>query len=107
MLVSLGGCDSQVAGHVRGNLNVGNTRATLLDVLTQLFAVHRLPRSLNGLRVLDDIGPLLTFTLDEVMHSQIEKGFGRPMASVVENLGRTVRFQAVRIRRVERLLDWR
>jgi hypothetical protein len=53
------------------------------------------------------IGSLLTFTLDESMHSQIEQGFGRPMASIVESLGRTVQFQADRIRRVERLLDSR
>lgn len=55
MLVSLGGCDVQVAGHVRGNLNVGNTRATLLDVLTQLLPFIGYPRTLNGLRVLDEI----------------------------------------------------
>lgn len=55
MLVSLGGCDAQVAGHVRGNLNVGNTRATLLAVLTQLLPFIGYPRTLNGLRVLDQI----------------------------------------------------
>lgn len=55
MLVSLGGCEPQVAGHVRGNLNVGNTRATLLNVLTQLIPYIGYPRTLNGLRVLDDI----------------------------------------------------
>jgi 4-carboxymuconolactone decarboxylase len=61
MLVSLGGCDAQVAGHVRGNLNVGNTRETLLDVLTQLLPFIGYPRTLNGLRVLDEI----TLTKDE------------------------------------------
>ena len=43
MLVALGGADAQVRGHVAGNLNVGNDRAVLLSVLTQLLAVHRLP----------------------------------------------------------------
>jgi 4-carboxymuconolactone decarboxylase len=61
MLVSLGGCDAQVAGHVRGNLNVGNTRKTLLGVLTQLLPFIGYPRTLNGLRVLDEI----TLTKDE------------------------------------------
>jgi 4-carboxymuconolactone decarboxylase len=61
MLVSLGGCDAQVAGHVRGNINVGNTRETLLDVLTQLLPFIGYPRTLNGLRVLDEI----TLTKDE------------------------------------------
>jgi 4-carboxymuconolactone decarboxylase len=55
MLVALGGCDAQVVGHVRGNLNVGNVRETLLDVLTQLLPFIGYPRTLNGLRVLDEI----------------------------------------------------
>lgn len=55
MLVSLGGCEPQVAGHVRGNLNVGNTRKTLLTVLTQLIPYIGYPRTLNALRVLDEI----------------------------------------------------
>lgn len=55
MLSSLGGCESQVAGHVRGNLNVGNTRETLLNVLTQLIPYIGYPRTLNALRVLDEI----------------------------------------------------
>lgn len=37
MLISLGGCETQVKGHVAGNLNVGNDRATLIDVTTQLL----------------------------------------------------------------------
>jgi len=37
MLVSLGGCEGQVKAHVTANLNVGNSRATLIDVLTQLL----------------------------------------------------------------------
>ncbi len=55
MLVSLGGCEPQVAGHVRGNLNVGNTRETLLNVLTQLIPYIGYPRTLNALRVLDEV----------------------------------------------------
>ncbi len=37
MLVSLGGCEPQVKGHVAANLNVGNDRAVLLSVVTQLL----------------------------------------------------------------------
>jgi 4-carboxymuconolactone decarboxylase len=55
MLVALGGCEPQVAGHVRANLNVGNDRAKLLDVLTQLLPFIGYPRTLNGLRVLDEV----------------------------------------------------
>ena len=32
MLVSLGGCEPQVKGHVAANLHVGNDRARLIDV---------------------------------------------------------------------------
>ena len=54
MLAALGGCESQLAGHVAGNLNVGNDRATLLAVLTQLVPFIGYPRTLNALRVLDE-----------------------------------------------------
>jgi 4-carboxymuconolactone decarboxylase len=57
MLVSLGGCESQVKGHVAANLNVGNDRARLLAVLTQLIPFIGYPRTLNGLRVLDEVTP--------------------------------------------------
>ena len=54
-LVSLGGCDPQVKGHVKGNLNVGNDRGRLLDVLSQLLPFIGYPRTLNGLRALDEV----------------------------------------------------
>lgn len=53
-LVSLGGCDPQVAGHVAANLNVGNTRAMLVDTLTQLLPFIGYPRTLNGLRIVNE-----------------------------------------------------
>ena len=43
MLVSLGGCDPQVKGHVAANLHVGNDRAKLIDVLTQLLPFIGIP----------------------------------------------------------------
>ncbi|MBV9161503.1 MAG: carboxymuconolactone decarboxylase family protein [Pseudonocardiales bacterium] len=55
MLVSLGGCEPQVKGHVAANLHVGNDRARLLDVLTQLIPYIGYPRTLNGLHVLDEL----------------------------------------------------
>jgi 4-carboxymuconolactone decarboxylase len=55
MLVSLGGCDPQVKGHVAANLNVGNDRAVLLDVITQLLPFIGYPRALNGLRGIDEV----------------------------------------------------
>jgi 4-carboxymuconolactone decarboxylase len=58
MLVALGGCDPQVKGHVAANLNVGNDRARLIDVLTQLLPFIGYPRTLNGLRAIDEVAPL-------------------------------------------------
>lgn len=57
MLVALGGCDPQVKGHVSANLHVGNDRARLIDVLTQLLPFIGYPRTLNGLRAIDEITP--------------------------------------------------
>jgi 4-carboxymuconolactone decarboxylase len=55
MLVSLGGCEAQVKGHVAANLNVGNDRTRLIDVLTQLLPFIGYPRTLNALRVVDEV----------------------------------------------------
>ncbi|MEZ2391658.1 carboxymuconolactone decarboxylase family protein [bacterium RCC_150] len=54
MLVSLGGCEPQAKGHVAANLNVGNSRAMLLEVVTQLLPYIGYPRTLNALRVIDE-----------------------------------------------------
>ena len=55
MLVALGGREPQVKGHVAANLNVGNNRARLIDVLTQLLPFIGYPRTLNALRVVDEV----------------------------------------------------
>jgi len=60
MLVSLGGCDPQVKGHVAANLNVGADRARLIDVVTQLLPFIGYPRTLNGLRAIDEVAPPTT-----------------------------------------------
>jgi 4-carboxymuconolactone decarboxylase len=55
MLAAFGGCQAQPAGHVAANLNVRDDRTLLLNVLTQLIPYLGYPRSLNALRVLDDV----------------------------------------------------
>jgi 4-carboxymuconolactone decarboxylase len=57
MLVSLGGCEPPLKGHTGANLRVGNDRPTLLAVLTHLVPFIGYPRTLNGLRVLDEVAP--------------------------------------------------
>jgi len=54
MLVSLGGCEPQIKGHVAANLNVGNDRARMVDVVTQLLPFIGYPRTLTGLRIVNE-----------------------------------------------------
>ena len=53
-LVSLGGCEAQVNGHVAANLRVGNDRERLIDAITQLLPFIGYPRTLNALGVLNE-----------------------------------------------------
>jgi len=57
MLVSLGGCDPQVRGHVAASLNVGNDRQTLIGVITVLLPFTGYPRTLNALAAINEIAP--------------------------------------------------
>jgi len=57
MLLSLGGCEPQLKGHIQGNLNVGNDKETLLSVVTQLLPYVGYPRTLNAIRCLNEVIP--------------------------------------------------
>jgi outer membrane protein assembly factor BamB len=37
ILIALGGVESQIKGHIQGNVNVGNDRSVLMDLITQLL----------------------------------------------------------------------
>ncbi|MDD2337671.1 MAG: carboxymuconolactone decarboxylase family protein [Geobacteraceae bacterium] len=50
MLLSLGGCESQLKGHIQGNRNIGNDSDVLLSVVMQLLPYLGYPRALNALR---------------------------------------------------------
>ncbi|WP_260602048.1 carboxymuconolactone decarboxylase family protein [Campylobacter fetus] len=54
-VLSIGGADTQVKAHVVGNLNLGNTRAVLIDTVTSLIPYIGYPRSLNALSAIDEI----------------------------------------------------
>ena len=55
MLISMGGTESQVKGHISGNLNVGNDKETLLNVVTQLLPYIGYPRTLNAIKCLNEV----------------------------------------------------
>jgi 4-carboxymuconolactone decarboxylase len=57
MLLSLGGCEPQLKGHIQGNVNVGNDKRTLVNVLTQLLPYVGYPRTLNALRCINEVVP--------------------------------------------------
>jgi 4-carboxymuconolactone decarboxylase len=57
MLLSLGGCEAQLKGHIQGNVNVGNDKETLLATVTQLLPYVGYPRTLNAIRTLNEVLP--------------------------------------------------
>jgi 4-carboxymuconolactone decarboxylase len=57
MLIALGGTESQMKGHIQGNMNVGNDKKTLLSLMTQLLPYVGYPRTLNALKCLNDAIP--------------------------------------------------
>ena len=57
MLSALGGCESQLKGHIAGNANVGNGRDVLVDVATQLLPWIGYPRTLNALACVREVLP--------------------------------------------------
>ena len=55
MLISLGGCEPQVKGHIQGNLNVGNDKEFLIETVTQLLPYIGYPRALNALNCINEV----------------------------------------------------
>ncbi|HEY3298118.1 MAG TPA: carboxymuconolactone decarboxylase family protein [Armatimonadota bacterium] len=57
MLLSLGGCEPQLKGHIQGNVNIGNDKEILLSAVTQLLPYVGYPRALNAIRCLNEVIP--------------------------------------------------
>lgn len=57
IILSLGGCEPQLKAHIQGNVAVGSSKETLIDVVTQLIPYIGYPRSLNALRCINDVLP--------------------------------------------------
>jgi len=57
IILSLGGCEPQLKGHIQGNLNVGNDKEVLLSTITQLLPYVGYPRTLNAIRCLNEVVP--------------------------------------------------
>jgi 4-carboxymuconolactone decarboxylase len=59
-----------VKSHVRGNLNVGNDRSRLIEVVTQLLPFIGYPRSLNAINAINEVVPPSPGTADEISTSE-------------------------------------
>ena len=53
-IVSLGGCENQLRGHLQGNLNVGNDKDKLISTITIILPYIGFPRSLNALSIINE-----------------------------------------------------
>ncbi len=54
-LAAQGGCEPQLAGHTAGNLRVGNDKQFLINVISQCMPYIGYPRTLNALRVVNQV----------------------------------------------------
>jgi len=57
ILIAMGGSEPQIKAHIHGNLNIGNHKETLLNVMTQLLPYVGYPRTLNAIRCLNEVLP--------------------------------------------------
>ena len=57
ILLSQGGCEPQLKGHIAGNVNVGNDKQTLLNTVTALLPYVGYPRSLNAIACINQVIP--------------------------------------------------
>ena len=57
-LIAMGGTESQIKGHIQGNINVGNDRQALINLMTQLLPYVGYPRTLNAISCLNDVIPV-------------------------------------------------
>lgn len=49
------GCENQLKSHVKGNLNVGNTRDDLIDAITVCLPYIGFPKTLNAISCINEI----------------------------------------------------
>ena len=54
-LYAQGGCEPQVMAHIQGNLNLGNDKAFLTNVVLQCVPYMGYPRSLNALACINKV----------------------------------------------------
>lgn len=53
-LAAQGGCEPQLVSHARANMRIGNDKAFLIKIISQCLPYIGYPRSLNGLRCVNE-----------------------------------------------------
>lgn len=53
-LAAQGGCEAQLKGHIAANLQIGNNKAFLIKVISQMIPYIGYPRCLNALRCVEE-----------------------------------------------------
>ena len=56
-LIAMGGTESQIKGHIAGNVKVGNDRQTIINLITHLIPYVGYPRTLNAINCLNETVP--------------------------------------------------
>jgi 4-carboxymuconolactone decarboxylase len=57
MLAALGGCESQVKSHIKGNQEVGNEKSDMIEAITICMPYIGFPRTLNAIACINEIIP--------------------------------------------------
>lgn len=57
MLAALGDTKNQIKAHIQANLNMGNSKETLISAITQCLPYIGFPRTLNALQYLNEVIP--------------------------------------------------
>lgn len=57
MLAALGGCESQLKSHIKGNQAVGNDKAAMLEAVTICMPYIGFPRTLNTIACINEMIP--------------------------------------------------
>ena len=55
VLTALGGCEPQLAGHIRGALNLGVAPGVIVETIMQVVPYAGFPRALNGIAVAREV----------------------------------------------------
>ncbi|WP_130735174.1 carboxymuconolactone decarboxylase family protein [Flavobacterium sp. J27] len=56
-LIALGGTESQIKDHIKGNANVGNSRQDLINLMTQLLPYVGYSRTIHAINCLNEVFP--------------------------------------------------